>query len=124
MIEGSFESDYSVPEFSGAPLVLSNSAGDVIGVWRAGNPSLSYLNNRSNGIEIAGVQGRGLYVGRADLNAIRVQSAGGSGINITRVHSAAGGLMVDTVPSHGIVVGRADNLGLYLGETGSHGILS
>jgi hypothetical protein len=73
---------------------------DGVMVNSAGSPSSTSLSSANNGFEVAGAQGNGLYVGRADESGVRVDSA----INGMYVASADYGVSVSTATTHGFHV--------------------
>ena len=87
------------------------SAGeDGVYVHNAGNPSNAIPSNVNNGVEVAGAQGFGMYVGWADLNGVQVHSAGHNGITV----GSAG--------FDGVVVTSANHDGLYVIDAGDDGL--
>jgi hypothetical protein len=63
--------------------VAVGSAGDDgVEVSSVGVPSVHYSSSYKNGFEIAGAQGYGLFVGRADLDGVYITSTAWHGLNV------------------------------------------
>ncbi|MBN3034503.1 MAG: hypothetical protein JW861_02890 [Bacteroidales bacterium] len=57
---------------------VGNVSGQGVSVNRAGNPSSMWDTYNSDGFNVAGAEGNGLYIGHADLDGVIVRSAGGN----------------------------------------------
>jgi hypothetical protein len=106
---------------SGAPLILTNTGGDGLRIQQAGTPPGSSNDANSNGIEIAGAQSRGLYVGRS----------GDDGVYIAQTGAPVGGSVTSATPNgfeiaraegHGVFVGNADDDGVRVYQAGKDGV--
>lgn len=118
LIDGSFSGSTAT---SGAPLILSNSGGDGLRVQQAGTPPGSSNDGSSNGIEVAGAQGRGMYLGQS----------GDDGVFIAQTGAPVGGSVTSAVPNgfeiaraagHGVFVGNADYDGVRVYQAGEDGV--
>jgi len=115
-----------------APLLLANSAvgGAGVRVSSAGDPSNALLSSASNGVEVAGAEGSGLFVGRADVDGVRVNQAGEDGVFVYQAGSpsthnsatGASGFEVNGAEGDGLFVGRADHDGVSVYSAGQHGV--
>jgi hypothetical protein len=94
------------------------SAGeDGVHVESAGSPSTTEGSVLRNGFEVAGAQGHGLFVGRADSNGVYVGSTGGDGVYVISADSQ--GLRVDSAGSEGVLVHSADDDGVRVDSAGN-----
>jgi hypothetical protein len=118
IIGGSFTGNTST---SGAPLILNNTGGDGLRIQQAGTPPGSSNDGSSNGVEVAGAQGRGLYVGQS----------GDDGVFIAQTGAPVGGSVTSAVPNgfeiaraagHGVFVGNADDDGVRVYQAGEDGV--
>jgi hypothetical protein len=117
-IGGSFTGNTST---SGAPLILSNTGGDGLRIQQAGTPPGSSNDGSSNGIEIAGAQGRGLYVGQSGDDGVYVAQTGAPvGGSVTS--AVANGFEIARAAGHGVFVGNADDDGVRVYQAGEDGV--
>lgn len=99
---------------------IDEAVNDGVKVYHAGNPSLQYTNTYNNGIEIAGTEGYGLFIGQADRDGIHLYSVG---IPTELLSSALyNGFEVEGTEGHGLYVGRADGSGVHVSSAGTDGI--
>ena len=59
---------------------IGDATGDGIKIFRAGNPSSQQSSSHTNGFEVAGAQGYGLFVGRSDNDGVHIYDAGDDGV--------------------------------------------
>jgi hypothetical protein len=106
------------------------SAVDGVYIRRAGNPSTFTPSSLSNGFEVAGAQGNGLHVGRADNDGVAVNAAGQDGVYVGTAGSPSGslanpapdGFEIAGAQGNGLYVGRADNDGVAVNNSGQDGV--
>jgi hypothetical protein len=94
-------------------MVVNDAALDGVYVNEAGNPSSATFSNLSNGFEVAGAQGYGLYVGRADASGVHVKSAGFHGVDVTS--TSQDGVYVDLAGRNGVNVDGNNLAGYFAG---------
>ncbi|MCF7794585.1 MAG: hypothetical protein K9N09_11190 [Candidatus Cloacimonetes bacterium] len=108
--------------------VVINSAGDDgVYVYEVGTPSAHNSSSTKNGFEVAGAQGNGLFVGRADDHGVCISSAGGDGVYVWNAGTPSthyssyskNGFEVAGAEGHGLYVGKADDGGVYVGSAGT-----
>lgn len=108
LINGSFTGNTST---SGAPLILSSTGGDGLRIQQAGTPPGSSNDGSSNGVEVAGAQGRGLYVGQS----------GDDGVYVAQTGAPVGGSVTSAVPN-GFEIARAAGNGVFVGSADADGV--
>ncbi|MBN1551402.1 hypothetical protein JW979_08035 [bacterium] len=109
-------------------------------VLQAGSPSTYYADFRKNGVEVAGAEGYGLYVGRSDATGLYISSTGDDGVYVTGVggdgvqvsYAAQDGVKVTAAgapsaqnPSgynNGFEVAGTEGYGLWIGQADMDGI--
>lgn len=106
---------------SGPVMTLQNFSGDGLTINGAGLASASYTSHSSNGIEVTGVLGSGLFVGRADEDGLQVQSAGEDGVKISA--AVSNGMRVDSAGGNGLFVSGAGLNGVRLDTVGENGLI-
>ncbi len=101
----------------GRGLTVHVAGADGVYVGRAGNPSAVTPADYSNGLEVAGAGGHGLFVGWADLDGVYVNSTALHGV---AVNSAGwNGMFVGSAGWRGVAVGSAGDDGMYVGQAGN-----
>jgi hypothetical protein len=83
---------------------------DGVVVDRAGSPAATTASDLSNGFEVSGAEGHGVYVGWANQAAVAVEATGGEGI------------WVGSAARDGVAVGDAGNAGVYVHSADDDGI--
>jgi hypothetical protein len=107
---------------AGLTLYSSNSEGlrvtgnhDGVVVSSAGTPSNFSSSIDSNGFEVAGAEGHGLFVGQADTDGVHIHSVGNPTSNIFSNYN--NGFEVEGARGNGLFVGRADQNGVAVQST-------
>jgi hypothetical protein len=118
IVDGSYTGSTST---SGAPLILTNTTGDGLRIQQAGTPPDSSNDSSSNGIEIAGAQSRGLYVGRSGDDGVYVAQSG-TPIGGSVTSAVPNGFEIARAEGHGMFVGNADDDGLRVYQAGEDGV--
>ena len=100
-------------------------------VHTVGSPSAIHSSIfHHNGVEIAGTQGNGIFVGQADKTGVLVKYAAQDGFFVNTVGSpstqnisnANNGFEVGGAEGNGLYVGQADLSGVYVGVATNHAI--
>ncbi|MGW8250454.1 MAG: hypothetical protein ACWGO1_07410, partial [Anaerolineales bacterium] len=97
----------------GAGFLVNNSQQDGVVVGRAGSSTSTTYSTDKNGIEVAGAEGFGVYVGWADKSGVRVEDAGENGFYTGT--PAWDGLWVSLAGDDGIDVDGVDYAGAFYG---------
>lgn len=92
---------------------VGTATADGVYVGYAGAPSTFNMSSQSNGFEVDGAQGYGLYVGRAELDGVYVQSAYWHGLNVA--DARVNGVYVTGAGNNGINVHGANLAGYFDG---------
>jgi hypothetical protein len=90
---------------------VDSASEDGVHVHSAGNPRKLITSNAKNGFEVAGAEGHGLFIGRANNDGVSVLSAGDDGVE---VHEANYGVYVRKANKIGLLV-YADDFAGYFG---------
>jgi hypothetical protein len=99
-------------DWAGRDGVYVNSAGVTgVHVHSAGSPSSVITNNSRNGFDVAGAEGYGLWVGRADQSGVVVNSAGVDGVYVGSAD--LDGVSVYSTGRDGVHVGWASHDGVF-----------
>ena len=109
---------------------VTNSGSDAYNAYLVGNPTAWTTSSFSDGVEICGTEGHGLFVGHADNNGVHINSTTNNGVHI---HSAdEDGIYVysagnpssqsSSTEKNGFEVAGAEGNGLYIGQADGHGI--
>ena len=72
------QSGVSVGESIYTGISIGHAGGQGVSVYRAGTPSNYWDTYNSDGFNVAGAEGNGLYVGHSDLDGVIVRSANGN----------------------------------------------
>lgn len=118
IINGSFTGSTST---SGAPLILNNTGGDGLRIQQAGTPPGSSNDTNSNGIEVAGAQGRGLYLGQSGDDGVYIGQTGAP-VGGAVTSAVANGFEIARAAGHGLFVGNADDDGVRVYQAGEDGL--
>ncbi len=108
------------------------SNGDAFKSYKVGNPSsYNFDDYNSNGLEIAGAEGHGVYIGQSDKTGVLLNKVGNPSSsfispykNAFEVNGAEGnGLRVGYAGHHGIWIEETRFTGMYIKQTGNNGVL-
>lgn len=133
-------------------LYVDNQSGIGMQIYTAGTPVGVKSSIYSNGVEINGAQGNGVYVGRVNRSGIEIDSAGQYGIRVNNsigdavyvantgdnglhiqqsiedaiyiANAGSNGISIDNATSKGVYVGTAGTDGLYIYKAGNPTITS
>ena len=89
-------------------------------VGLAGTWPTATVSAENNGVEVAGAQGYGLYVGAAGRSGVKVQEANGHGFDVA--HTGGNGVQVYAAEDHGLYVHDAGLHGLQIDAAGYAGV--
>jgi hypothetical protein len=106
--------------YAGNGVEVASAGADGVYVDMAGSPSAASSSSDPNGFEVAGAEGDGLSVGRADNVGVRVVSAGDDGVCVHRAGNPS--TTSASTGHHGFEVGGAQGNGLYVGQADADGV--
>lgn len=99
---------------------VSQSGGDGLFVGQAGAPSGSDTSSTINGVEVAGAEGFGLYIGHSDLSGIYINQSLSDGIVVAEAGTPASSVW--TTGHSGLEVNGAEGSGVFVGWAGGEGV--
>ena len=98
---------------------VTSAGDDGVYVYNAGNPSTQTPSSYKNGFEVAGAEGDGLYIGRADNYGVNINSAGDDGVHISSAD--LDGVRVNSAGDDGVFVSSAGAIGFRVSSAGNDG---
>ncbi|NOR87239.1 MAG: hypothetical protein GQ527_06485 [Bacteroidales bacterium] len=101
-------------------LYVDNQSGIGMQIYTAGTPAGVNSSSYSNGVEINGAQGNGVYVGRVNRSGIEIDSAGQYGIRVN--NSIGDAIYVAITGDNGLHIQQSIEDAIYIANAGSNGI--
>jgi len=106
---------------------VDDATTDGVLIYNVGAATENYYSSEKNGLEIAGVEGNGVFVGQADQNGFYAKQVVNDGINIEKAgnpttilsNSSSNGFEIQGAEGNGVYVGIADEDGINVYNAGA-----
>lgn len=109
---------------------IDSTGNDGFLVASVGSPSAIQNNPLYNGLEVAGAEGHGFFVGQADVDGVHINSTTDDGIHIENAgdygifmnSTTDDGIYIESTGSYGMKINNASDHGYVLYSAGGHGL--
>lgn len=104
----------------GRGIQVTEAGADGVRVYQAGDPSTQIGSTWNNGFEVAGAEGCGLFVGRANQDGAHIYFADDDGVRVYNAGTPSS--QIESTSSNGFEVAGAEGNGLYVGQADLDGV--